>query len=316
MSAADRRPLLIDTDPGVDDAVAILAALAAPGLDLRAISVVHGNVELPQAVENSRRVLEFAGRSDVPVHAGASKPLLRAPMRGKFHGSKGLGPLDLPAARAPVRSEHAVDMLARHLRAGLDGAAPKPLVCAIGPLTNVALVLAKEPELAGGFGKLAIMGGAFAEGGNRTPAAEFNFLADPHAAKIVFASGAPIALAPLDVTHRALATPARVASLRARGGKIAAAIADLLAFFDRKDPARYGDHGAPVHDPTTIAWLLRPDLFAVKRWHVDICVDEGPAFGQSVADRWGAAGNAPNADVLTGVDADGFFALLGDLLAK
>lgn len=315
MSGAEKRPLLIDTDPGVDDAVTLLAARAAPGFDLIGVSVVNGNVELDRGVENALRVLAFAGRADVPVHRGASKPLLRDAMRGKFHGTKGLGPLALPEAPAPARQEHAVDMLARHLRAGLSGAAPKPCVCAIGPLTNIALVLAKEPELARGFDTLAIMGGGFAVGGNRTPTAEFNFLADPHAAKIVFASGAPIVLAPLDVTHKALATPGRMARLRARGGAFAAAVADLLTFFDRKDPARYGDFGAPVHDPTTLAWLLRPDLFRVEAWPVEICVEEGPAFGQSVADRWGATGRAPNARVLTDVDVDGFFDLLGDLLA-
>ncbi len=316
MPPAERRPIIIDTDPGVDDAVTILAALAAPQLDVRAICVVHGNVELAQAVENARRIVTFAGRTDVPVHAGTTKPLLRSPMRGKFHGLKGLGPLILPEPGVEVQAEHAVDALCRHLRDAIENRAPRLTLCAIGPLTNVAVVLAKEPALVAGLERIILMGGAFAEGGNRTPTAEFNFLADPHAAQIVFASGARIVVAPLDVTHRAMATPARVARLRARGGPIATAIADLLAFFDRKDPARYGSHGAPVHDPTVIAWLLRPELFKVRRAYVEICCTEGIAFGQSVADWWATTGKEPNADILVDVDADGFFDLLGDLLSE
>ena len=316
MPPAERIPVVIDTDPGVDDAVTILAALASPALDVRAISVVHGNIELDQAVANARRVVTFSGRRDVPIHAGTTRPLLRTPMRGKFHGTKGLGPLALPEPEVAVEAEHSVDLLARLLRAAVRGEARKLTLCAIGPRTNVALALAKEPELAGGLERIVLMGGAFREGGNRTATAEFNILADPHAAQIVFASGAPIVMAPLDVTHRAMATPERVAALRARGGRIAEAVADLLAFFDRKDPARYGTHGAPVHDPTVIAWLLRPELFEARRTYVEVCCQDGIAFGQTVADWWGTTGKAPNADVLVGIDADGFFELLGSLLAR
>lgn len=316
MPRADRIPIVIDTDPGVDDAVTILAALAAPELDVRAISVVHGNVELDRAIENARRVVTFAGRGDVPIHAGTTRPLLRSPMRGKFHGSKGLGPLELPEPTVTLQTEHAVDAMARMLRAAASGAEPLLTICAIGPLTNVALVLAKEPALVAGIARIVLMGGAFAEGGNRTATAEFNLLADPHAAQIVFASGAPIVMAPLDVTHRAMATPERVAELRRRGGRMAVAVADLLAFFDRKDPARYGVHGAPVHDPTVIAYLLRPELFRIRRTYVEVCTSEGLAFGQSVADWWGTTGRPANTDVMIGLDADGFFDLLGGLLAR
>lgn len=316
MLPAERIPVVIDTDPGVDDAVTILAALAAPGLDVRAITVVHGNVELDRAIENARRVVTFAGRDDVPIHAGTTRPLLRTPMRGKFHGSKGLGPLELPEPTVPLHPEHAVDAMTRLLRAAASGGAPKLTICAIGPLTNVALVLAKDPGLVAGIARIVLMGGAFTEGGNRTATAEFNLLADPHAAQIVFASGAPIVMAPLDVTHRAMATPKRVAAMRARGGRVAVAVADLLAFFDRRDPARYGTHGAPVHDPTVIAYLLQPQLFKVRRTYVEVCTSEGLAFGQSVADWWGTMGKPANTDVMVGLDADGFFDLLGGLLAR
>lgn len=310
-----RLPLVIDTDPGVDDAITLLAALAAPQLDLRAITVVHGNVDLARGVANAGGVLALAGR-DVPVHAGAAGPLLREPMRGKFHGQSGVGPLALPPAARPASTEHAVDALTRMLESAMRPGSEKLTICPIGPLTNIALVLARDPRLIAGIARIVLMGGGFATGGNRTPAAEFNILADPHAAAIVLRSGAPIVMAPLDVTQKALATPARVARLRARGRAITTAVADLLAFFDRRDPDRYGDHGAPAHDPCTVLYLLRPDLFKTRAAHVEICTQEGPAFGQTIADWWGQTTKPANATIMVDVDADGFFDLLGDLLAR
>lgn len=307
---------VIDTDPGVDDCIALLAALASPEIDLRAITVTHGNVELSAALDNARRLCALAGRSDVPVHGGAARPLLRTPYRGKFHGRSGTGPLELPPPEVAASPEHAVTALARMLRAAARGDGPRLTICTIGPLTNVALALAQDPDLVAGIERIAMMGGAFQAGGNRTPSAEFNILADPHAARIVFASGAPIVMAPLDVTHQAMATPARVETLSRNPGRVAAAVAELLAFFDRKDPARYGSLGAPLHDPTIIGWLARPALFRARRAPVEICIDEGPAFGQTIADWWGVTGQAANAEILTGLDADGFFDWLGDALAR
>lgn len=307
---------VIDTDPGVDDCIALLAALASPEIDLRAITVTHGNVELGPALENARRICALAGRTDVPIHGGAARPLLRAPYRGKFHGRSGVGPLELPSPEVDVSAEHAATALARLLRAAARGDTPPLTICTIGPLTNVALALAQDPGLVAGVARIAMMGGAFQAGGNRTPSAEFNILADPHAARIVFASGAPIVMAPLDVTHQAMATPARVETLARLPGRVAAAVAELLAFFDRKDPARYGSQGAPLHDPTIIGWLARPELFRVRRAPVEICIDEGPAFGQTIADWWGVTGQTANADILTGLDADAFFAWLGETLGR
>lgn len=315
MSAA-RIATIIDTDPGVDDSIALLAALAAPELDIRAITVTHGNVELDKAVLNARRICTLAGRRDVPIHAGAALPLLRDPYRGKFHGASGVGPLELPPPNVEIQAEHAVAAIARLLRDGANGDGPKITLCTIGPLTNVALALAQDPALARGVERIVMMAGGFATGGNRTPTAEYNILADPHAAKIVFASGAPIVMAALDVTHKAMATPARVAALRARPGRVTAAVAELLAFFDRKNPARYGSEGAPLHDPCAVLYLLAPQLFESRRTHVEICCDEGPAFGQTIADWWSVTGREPNADILVGVDADAFFARLGDLLGS
>lgn len=307
---------VIDTDPGVDDCIALLAALASPEIDLRAITVTHGNVELCAALDNARRLCALAGRTDVPIHGGAARPLLRTPYRGKFHGKSGTGPLELPSAEVEASPEHAVSALARMLRAAARGDGPRLTICTIGPLTNVALALAQDPALVAGVERIAMMGGAFLAGGNRTPSAEFNILADPHAARIVFASGAPIVMAPLDVTHQAMATPARVEALARNPGRVAAAVAELLAFFDRKDPARYGSLGAPLHDPTIIGWLARPDLFGTRRAPVEICTDEGPAFGQTIADWWGVTGQVANAEILTGLDVEGFFGWLGGALAR
>lgn len=312
---ADRLPLVIDTDPGVDDAIAILAALAAPALDLRALTVVSGNTPLATGVANAGGVLAFAGR-DLPVHAGAAQPLLRDIIRGKYHGSSGMGPLTLPAARRAPEPEHAVDFLARSLREATKPNARRLTICAIGPLTNIALTLARDPGLVAGIERLVIMGGGFRTGGNRTPAAEFNILADPHAAAIVLRSGAPIVMAPLDVTQRAMATPARVAKLRDLGGRFAPAVADLLAFFDRKDPDRYGSMGGPLHDPCTILYLMHPELFTARRAQVDVCHDAGPAFGQTLADWWRLTDRPANAEILIDVDADGFFDALGALLQR
>ncbi|MBL8701690.1 MAG: nucleoside hydrolase [Alphaproteobacteria bacterium] len=306
-------PLVIDTDPGVDDAIAILAALAAPALDLRALTVVSGNAALETGVANAGGLLAFAGR-DVPVHAGATRPLLRSILRGKYHGPSGMGPLALPPANRAPDPEHAVAFLVRSLREAARPGARRLTICAIGPLTNLALAIAQDPAVVAGIDRIVLMGGGFRTGGNRTPAAEFNILADPHAAAIVLGSGAPIVMAPLDVTQRAMATPARVAKLRALGGRYAVAVADLLDFFDRRDPDRYGSMGGPLHDPCTILYLLQPELFTARSAHVEICHDAGPAFGQTLADWWNLTDREPNAEILVDVDADGFFDRLGALL--
>lgn len=308
------RPIIIDTDPGVDDAVAILLALASPELEVRAITTVAGNVAAEQTALNARKICELAGRPDLAVHAGCPRPLFRDQIFGKYSGSGGLGAETLPPPTMPLASAHAVDRLRAELVPAAAGSAAPVTLCCLGPLTNIAVVLAHDPGLAKGIERLVIMGGAFAAGGNRTPSAEFNFLADPHAAQRVMGCGAPITLAPLDLTHQALATPERIARIGALN-PVAETVKRLLTFYDRNDPERFGGPGGPVHDACTVAWLLRPELFQSRAAWVQVETAGVLTFGHSAADWWGTTGHAPNVDVLTRLDADGFFALLTERLA-
>ncbi len=315
VSARSPVPVIVDTDPGIDDAVALLLAFASPELDLRGITTVSGNVPQPVALDNALRVCELAGRSDIAVYAGCSSPLLVAPIRSKFSGTGGLGGVVLPAPTMPPRPGHAVDFLCTTLAAAADRNEPIT-VCTLGPLTNVALALRKCPGIVAGIHAVVAMGGAYREAGNRTPAAEFNFLADPHAAQIVFTSGVPIVSVPLDVTHQALATPEWVARLRAQPGAVPATVAELLTYWNRGDVARFGREGGPLHDPLVIAAVLRPDLFASYGSYVEIETCSALALGQSVSDRWNVHGRPHNTRILDRVDADAFFELLLERLAR
>lgn len=309
-------PILIDTDPGVDDTVAILLALASPELDVRAILAVAGNVPLAATQANARKVCELAGRRDMAVHAGCVRPLVREPILGKYSGQGGLGAETLPEPTLALAEGHAVDVLVRVLGAAARGEVPKPTLCCLGPLTNLAVALAHSPEIAAGAERLVMMGGAFAGGGNRTAAAEFNVLADPHAAQIVLSSGIPIVMAPLDVTHQALATPERLAAIQAAGGRIAATVTRLLTFYDRNDVARFGAPGGPVHDATVIAYLLWPELFTIRRAYVQVEQSSPLTLGQTLADWWGTSGRPANVEVLWALDADLFFARLTERMAR
>jgi purine nucleosidase len=299
------RRIIIDTDPGIDDAVAILLALAAPELTVDAIVAVAGNMPLPITETNARAVCELAGRPDIAVHAGCERPMTRAPITAEhFHGSTGLGNLVLPPPTMASRTEHGVDATIELLRR----ASPKSIAwCALGPLTNVALALIKAPDIVAGVSELVLMGGASRALGNTTPAAEFNIHADPHAAELVFESGLPITMVPLDVTHQVRCTPERIARIAALGSPIAAAVAALLT------PA--GAEPAALHDPCVIAYLLQPALFAGSRVNVAIECESQLTFGMTVVDWRAVSGRPANANVLHTVDADGVYALLEDRFA-
>jgi purine nucleosidase len=306
--------ILIDCDPGVDDAIALLLALASPELDVVAVTTVAGNVPWERTFDNGRRVVALAGRPEVPVYRGCTGPLLGPVLRGKYSGAGGLGGSLLPESGAPEEAAHAVDVITATLAAAAAKDDPVT-VCTLGPLTNLAVALARDPTIARGMARIVCMAGAFAAGGNRTPSAEFNVLADPHAAEIVLRAGVPVVLAPLDVTFQALATPARVADLRARGGRVTQLAADLITFYDRNDPARYGEPGGPLHDPCVIAYLLRPELFGGRAANVSVELAGGLTYGQTVGDFFGTTDRPVNATVLRTLDAPGFFALLWDRLA-
>jgi purine nucleosidase len=306
--------IIIDTDPGQDDAVAILLALASPELNLLGITCVAGNVPLARTTENARKVCELAGRADIKVFAGCDAPLVRKLVTAEHvHGKTGLDGADLPAPAMALQDGHAVDFIIDTLRTEPAGSVT---LVPIGPLTNIATALQRAPDIAPRIARIVLMGGAYFEVGNITPAAEFNIYVDPEAAQIVFAAGVPLVVAPLDVTHKALVTAPRVAAFRALGTTVGETVALWTDFFERFDKEKYGSPGAPLHDPCTIAWLLRPDLFTGREINVEIEVTGTHTLGMTVADWWRVTGKPANALFLGDVDADGFFALLTERLGR
>jgi inosine-uridine nucleoside N-ribohydrolase len=306
-------PTLIDCDPGTDDALALLLALASPELDIRAVTVAGGNAGLDRTLPNACALVALAGAT-VPVHPGADRPLLgRFTPEHHAHGPDGLGGIRLPPG-APAQPGQAADAIRRHLRA-----APAPLtLVGLAPATNLALALATEPALAENVARIVLMAGAWGEG-NATPAAEFNALNDPEALAILFAAGRPVVLAGLELTAQALATPERLAALRAAGtGRALAAACAIQASVPLS--CRLGGTGAPLHDPCAVAWLLRPDLFTARDCAVSVDLAPGPGRGRTHIDRWGRTGapaNAPgNVKVLETLQTEAFFALLGERLAR
>jgi inosine-uridine nucleoside N-ribohydrolase len=298
-------PILLDCDPGHDDAIALLLALASPEVELRGVTTVAGNQTVEKTTANAIRILELVGREDVPVARGAGRPLVREPFVAAYvHGESGLDGPDLPPARGRPVAEHAVELLAERV-AGTT-------LVATGPLTNVALLLALHPEARPE--RIVLMGGAIAEG-NVTPAAEFNVWADPEAAARVFRSGLDVTMVGLDVTHKALLTPRHAEQLRESGG-VGAVVADLLAFYDRFHRAVYGFDGSPIHDAVALAYAFRPGLLETKELNVEVDCESELCRGRTVVDLWRRSGREPNAHVAVGIDADGFVALLLERLAS
>jgi purine nucleosidase len=313
------RAIIIDCDPGQDDALAILLALGSPDdLEVLAITAVAGNVPLPLTERNARKVVELAGRPDVPVHAGCERPLVRPLVIADYvHGKTGLDGYDLPEPATPLAEGHAADAIVEILRARPPGTVT---LCAVGPLTNLAMAMVKAPDIVPRVAEIVLMGGAIGLG-NATPAAEFNVFVDPHAADVVFRSGVPIVMLGLDVTHQALVTAERLDAIRRVGTPVGQAVCGLLEFYSRYDQMMRGRVGAPVHDPCAIAWLLRPELFSGRTCHVAIETSSELTMGRTVVDWQGrgrlSRGAEPaNAHVVDRIDADGFFSLLTERLAK
>ncbi len=308
------RKIIIDTDPGQDDAVAILLALASPELQVLGITAVAGNVPVELTARNARIVCELAGWTDIPVFAGCDRPLTRPLITAEHvHGRTGLDGIDIVPPSMPLQDRHAVDFIVGTLRAEPPGTVT---LCPLGPLTNIATALSRAPDIAGRIAEIVLMGGAYFEVGNITPAAEFNIYVDPEAAAAVFACGAPITVLPLDATHKALATRPRIDAIAAIGTPVAKAVAAWTYFFERFDKDKYGSQGAPLHDPCVIARLIEPGLFTGRHVNVEIETGSDLTRGMTVADWWGVTDRAPNATFLGTTDADGFFALLTDRLAR
>jgi purine nucleosidase len=310
-----RRRIIIDTDPGLDDAVAILLALAAPEeLEVLGIVAVAGNLPLAQTERNARRVCELAGRADIPVYAGCARPLLRPLTTAeRIHGETDRDRLLLPDPTMAPRAQHGVDFLVETLRASAEG---KITLCALGPLTNIAMALVKAPEVVGKIAELVIMGGAAFELGNMTPAAEFNIHVDPHAAAIVIESGVPITMMPLEVTHQLLTTPPRLEALRALGNRCGQAVAALLTSFEKNRRAKFGSRATALHDPSVIAYLLSPTLFQGRDVNVAIETQSPLTIGMTVVDWWSVTGKKTNVQFMNTVDADGFYDLMIEKLAR
>lgn len=308
------RKIIIDTDPGQDDAVAILLALGSPELDVLGITVVAGNVPLALTARNACQVLELAGRSDIDVYAGAARPLCRPLVTAEHvHGASGLDGAPLPEPQMKLANDGAVAFLINTLREAEPG---EITLCALGPLTNLALAFAMAPDIIPRIREIVLMGGAYFEVGNITPAAEFNFFVDPEAASSVFKSGAPIIMAPLDVTHKALVTHQRNEAIRAIGTKPGLVAASWTEFFERYDRQKYGTDGAPLHDPCVIAWLIAPELFSGRSCNVEIETSSELTRGMSVVDWWQVTDRSHNAFVLGDVSANGFFELLTDRIGR
>ena len=300
------RPLIIDCDPGVDDAIALLLALAHPtALGILGITTVAGNVPLPYTSQNALKICTLAHR-DVPVYAGCPRPLLRPLFTAAdIHGATGLQGAELPEPGRSLMVQHAVAFLIDTLQ---QAVAPVT-IAALGPLTNIAVALIQAPQIANKIDTIIAMGGAITHG-NVTPAAEFNIYVDPHAAQVVFESGIPITLITLDTTHQVLTTPERLDTFRQLNTPVGDVAADLLTHYGTPDRERYGINGAPLHDPCVIAYLLKPELFTFRSAHTAIDTTSPENLGRTVIDWWGRTGKSPNAQVAESVDAAGIYELL------
>ena len=309
------RKVIIDCDPGQDDAVGLFLAMSSPDeLDILGITTVAGNVPLGLTQRNARMMCDIAGCKDLPVYAGCERPMVLEPITAEYiHGNTGIDGVDVFEPDTPLQDSHAVDFIIETLLAADKGTVT---LVPTGPMTNIATAIQREPAVLDSVQEIVAMGGAMREGGNRSPSAEFNVLVDPHAADIVYNTGKPVTAMGLDVTHQVLSTRERVARLRAVDNAVAVATADMLSFFHRYDTKKYGSEGAPLHDPCTVAWLLRPDLFATRRCNLSVEKESELTLGHTAVDFWHVTDRPHNVDWVYEVDADGFYDLLIERLAR
>ena len=309
------RPIIIDCDPGQDDAVCLFLAMSSPDeLEILGITAVAGNVPLALTQRNARQMCDIAGRTDMPVFAGCSRPMVREPMTAEpIHGTTGIDGIEVVDPVTPLRSMHAVEFIIETLLAASEeSVTPVPT----GPLTNIATAIDKVPGIHSHIDEIVLMGGAMREGGNRTPSAEFNILADPHAADIVFCCGRPVTAMGLDVTHKVLSTRKRVAKIKTLNNPVATATAGMLGFFHRFDTKKYGSEGAPLHDPCTVAYLLQADIFDGKQCNVSVETQSRLTLGHTAVDFWNVTDRPHNTNWIYDVDPDAFFELLTGRLAR
>lgn len=313
-----RKKIILDCDPGHDDAVAILLALASPDeLELLGITCVAGNVPLGLTRKNALLACELAGAPQTRVYAGCSRPMVRQLVTAEaVHGQSGLdlpGGLTLPEPTMKLESRHAVDFIIDTLLAAPPGTIT---LCPTGPLTNIAMAMVREPAIVDRITEIVFMGGAAITPGNVTPAAEFNIYVDPHAAEVVLRSGVPLVMMGLDVTHQVLVTDERKAAIRGLGGRAAQIVSELMTFYCAYDIDRYGMEGGPLHDPCVIAYLIDESLFELKQVNVEVETTSPLTLGETVVDWWGITDRHPNCRVAKRADASRFFELLNQRLAR
>ena len=300
--------IVLDTDPGHDDAIALLLALASPEVELLGVTTVAGNQTLPKTTANALKILEFVDRTDIPVYAGSPRPMVRDQWAAEYvHGETGLDGPDLPHPTTSPADGHAVDFLAARL-----GEHDDLVLVPVGPLTNIGLLLAKHPGIEERIGRIVLMGGAIAEG-NVTPAAEFNIWADPEAAHRVFTSGVDVTMVGLDVTHKALLKPDKVGELR-EGSRVGTLVGELYDFYHGHHQRMYGWEGSPVHDALAVAHVIRDDFLTTEHLHVQVDIGPEPGRGRTYVDLWRRTGNEPNAHVGVAVDGSAFIDVLVDRL--
>jgi purine nucleosidase len=309
------RPILIDCDPGQDDAVMLLLAFASrEELDILGVTTVAGNVPLALTERNARLMCELGRRADVKVFAGCSRPMVRQLVTAEeVHGRTGIDGFEIYDPTHPLQTQHGVDFIVETLMAAADDSIT---LVPTGPLTNIGAALVKEPRIAAKIHEIVLMGGAMREGGNVTPSAEFNIYVDPHAADVVFRCGRPLVAAGLDLTHQAMSTRERSQAIGGAGNDAGRVVQRMLEFYNRHDVAKYGTDGGPLHDPCTIAYLLRPGLFEGKMVNIEVEIHSELTIGETAVDFWGVTGKAPNANWLHAIDADGFFDLLVERIGR
>jgi purine nucleosidase len=304
------RKIILDCDPGHDDALAIMLAVSSPELEVLGITTTYGNVGLENTTRNALKILEVCG-ARTSVYVGADRPLVRERISAEFvHGLSGLDGPALPEPSLEPQTMRAAEFIINSVLSHPH----EVTLCPVGPMTNVALAMRLEPRIVPLIQEIVLMGGG-TELGNWTPAAEFNILCDPHAARILFESPVPVTMFGLNATHQALALPHRIAAIRSSGTRTASVAADLLEFFKRAYHQRYGYDGPALHDPCVIAYLVRPELFKLEGMFVQVDTLEGPSFGRTVCDVYNVLGKPENAKVAMNVDADGYFALIAERLA-
>lgn len=302
---SEPRRIILDSDPGQDDALALFLALASPEIELAAVVSVAGNVPQPLVTTNTLALLAVANREDVPVYRGCERPLLREQFTAEYvHGDTGIDGANIPAAERSEEALHGVDFIIESCLGAPDGTIT---LCPVGPLTNIGMAIAKEPSIIPKIREIVWMGGAVEEPGNTTPLAEFNAYVDPHAAHIVFTSGVPITMVPLDVTHKAILPPSALESLRAVGTPVTDACVGMAEFYETYDVAKYGFDGAIMHDPCAVAYLVDPSLFTSRRLSIGV----EHALESEIGNTYVRTdGSEPNATVLLGVDAERLMDLL------